>query len=81
LSPHQVIAAAEAAREDATGYVAWKGSKAPNIERLTALTRDLDASITQMRGHEVDRRYPPADVFAARAALRALRLFLREKGD
>jgi len=81
LSPRQVIVAAAAAREDATGYVAWKGSKAPNIERLTTLTRDLDGAITRMRDHELGRKYPPADVFAARAALRALRLFLREKGD
>jgi hypothetical protein len=81
LSPRQVIAAAEAAREDASGYVAWRESKPSNIERLTVLTRDLNDAITQMRGHEVGQKYPPADVSAARAALRALRLFLREKDD
>jgi hypothetical protein len=81
LSPHQVIVAAEAAHDDAAGYVAWRESKPTNIERLTVLTRDLDGAITRMRAHEVGHKYPPGDVFAARAALRALRLFLREKGD
>ncbi len=81
LSPPQVIIAADEARADAAGYVAWRQSRPDNIERLTSLTRDLNAAIMAMRAHRVANRYPAADVSAARAALRSLRLFLRNKDD
>lgn len=81
LTPREVVAAAAVARADAGGYVAWKESKPDNIDKLTVLTRELDAAIAQMRAHETTRRYPPADVRSARTALQALRLFLKNKDD
>lgn len=80
-APQQVLAAAEQARTDAAGYVAWTQSKPANIHRLTDLTHELDLAIARMRTHEISQRYPAADVSAAQIALAALRSFLANKDD
>lgn len=71
-----VIAAANKARTDATGYVAWKASKPENIATLTTLTRSLNSAVAKLHDHP-----KPADVLAARAAVDALRSFLIHKDD
>lgn len=81
LSPPQLLIAADQARTDAIGYVAWKLSKPENIDRLTTLTRQVNLTITAMKAGEIKGRYQPTDVIAARASVQALRSFLRTKGD
>ncbi len=81
LTPPQVITEATVALDQAVGYVAWKSSRADNIDQLTVLARDLDISITQMRLHGVNDKYPKIDVIKARMALHALKVFLATKGD
>jgi hypothetical protein len=81
LTPPEIAAAADQARRDAAGYVAWSFSRPENIDRLTTLTTGLDAAIARMKAGRVRGRYRPADVVAARAALRELRAFLVNKGD
>lgn len=75
----QIIAASEQARSDATGYVAWKHSKAENIDKLTVLTSSLNLAIARLRSER--GRYTQADVNTARSALQDLRSFLTAKGD
>jgi hypothetical protein len=81
LSPKELEEAAEAAKIDATNYVAWKFSKPENILRLTALTKALNDAMSTLQSSEVKGRYRPEDVKAARRALRNLRAFLIAKGD
>lgn len=81
LTPAQLLLAAEQARLDATGYVAWKNSKTENIDRLTALTLTLNASIIALKTTSRDGVYLEARLMEARAALRNLRDFLATKGD
>jgi hypothetical protein len=80
-TPHDILVAADQARADAYGYVAWKQSKPENIDRLTTLMQDLNAAVTHMRAAEVRGKYAAPDVRAARTALGALRSFLSNKGD
>jgi PBP1b-binding outer membrane lipoprotein LpoB len=81
LTPPEIVVAADQARTDATGYVAWTHSKAANIDRLTTLTAALNTAIAQMQAGKVGGKYRPTDVTAARLALRELRSFLATKGD
>ena len=81
LTASEIVVAADQARVDATGYVAWKHSKAENIDRLTTLTTNLTAAVSQMQAGRVRGKYKPTDVVAARGALRELRSFLANKGD
>lgn len=81
LSPSDILVAADQARADATGYVAWKQSKPANIDRLTTLTLALNAAVSKMRAGKVVGKYQAVDVLAAKSALRELRTFLSTKGD
>jgi hypothetical protein len=81
LSPSEILIAADQARADANGYVAWKRSKPENIDRLTTLTATLNIAVAQMRAGRVRGKYAPTDIIAARAALHELRSFLATKGD
>lgn len=81
LSPQEIIAASEKARAHAAGYVAWKNSKTENIDRLTTLTSSLNLAIAQMQVGQARGKYAPADIAAARVALKNLRSFLSNKGD
>lgn len=81
LTPSEIIVAADQGRTDATGYVAWKHSKAENIDRLTTLTAALNAAVAKMRAGYANGKYVTTDVMAARSALAELRSFLSNKGD
>lgn len=81
LTPPEILVAADQARADAVGYVAWAHSKAENIDRLTTLTSSLNATVAQMRAGKAAGKYRATDVMAARLALRELRSFLASKGD
>lgn len=81
LTAPEIVVAANQAHRDATGYVAWSNSKPENIDRLTTLTSTLDAAVARMKAGRADGQYKPTDVVAARAALRELRSFLKNKGD
>ncbi len=80
-TPHDILLAADQARADAYGYVAWKQSKPENIDRLTTLMQDLNAAVARMHSASVRGKYAASDVRAARKALGALRGFLSNKGD
>jgi hypothetical protein len=81
LTPSEILVAADQARVDANGYVAWKRSNPENIDHLTTLTVALNIAVTQMRAGRRHGKYAPTDVIAARAALHELRSFLATKGD
>lgn len=81
LSPPEIIIAADQARADATGYVAWKKSKAENIDRLGDLVKALSVAVAHMQAGRTHGKYAPTDIIAARGALRELREFLANKGD
>lgn len=76
-----VLAAADHARADADGYVAWKQSRAENIDRLAILTQRMNAAIARMKAHQSRGLYRAADVAEARRTLAELRAFLVTKGD
>lgn len=81
FTPAEIQAAADQARADATGYVAWKHSRPENIDRLTDLTSALNEAVARMRATKTHGRYADADVVSARSALQDLRWFLSTKGD
>jgi hypothetical protein len=81
LTPADIVAAADQAYRDVSGYVAWSQSKPENIDQLTMLTVELNAAVARMKAGKVRGRYQPGDVVAARTALRDLRSFLANKGD
>ena len=76
-----IIKAAEQAKIDATGYVAWKKSRPENIERLTTLTLNLNGALHRMERGKTKGHYAPGDVAAAQVALKDLQNFLQNKGD
>lgn len=81
LSPVELLGVADQARADASGYVAWKHSRAENIDRLADLTAALNTAVARMKAGRTGGKYRPADVLAARSAVRQLRMFLAQKGD
>ena len=81
LSPHELLVAAQEAKDSSTRYVLYSKAKPANTDRLTALKVEMDAATDQMTANKTAKGYRAADVVRMRNATRDMQNFLHTKDD